>query len=431
VTALAALVSPYVGVVRSLDELLAGTADSPLPIFSCDLVDDERLLGSPLGAMGGVCGIGLDREAAIGAALGETAERYSLCHIAPDRLLRCAAAELPGAVDPSRFGLFAPDQLASEGFPFVRFDELVPVPWVDGWELRSGELAWLPAELVFLADPVAPGGHRIGYATSSGAACAPTLDEAVARGLLELLERDVFMLAWSARLSLPLLDWQSSPRLRDLDSRYFACTGLEYAAVDLSSVHGVPSVLGVARAPRGEAGALGVGAGTAGTIEEAWWKALSEAFACRAAAGRLALLGRGAQLRPDGLDVRSFGDHIVFYADHDRAERTRFLDAARERVDVAAVEPLPGDLADRIDVLLDRIEAAGSSAYAVEATAPDVAALGVRVVKTVAPGLCMLDVLQRARFLGNPRLRTVPAQLGYRNGPLSVDDINPDPHPFP
>jgi ribosomal protein S12 methylthiotransferase accessory factor len=43
----------------------------------------------------------------------------------------------------------------------------------------------------------------------------------------------------------------------------------------------------------------------------------------------------------------------------------------------------------------------------------------------------MLDVLQRARFLGNPRLRTVPAQLGYRARPLSVDDLNPDPHPFP
>jgi ribosomal protein S12 methylthiotransferase accessory factor len=417
---LAALVSPYVGVVRSLDELLAGTADPPLPTFSCDPVDDDRLVGAPLGAIGGVCGIGLDREAAIGAALGETAERYSLCALPTERLIHRPAAALRGAVPPGEFGLFDEEQLRQPDCPFARFTDDTVVPWIDGRELQSGELAWLPAELVLLSDPVVPGGTRIGYATSSGAACAATVGEAVLKGLFELLERDAFMIAWASRLSLPRIDWRGHQALCELDRRYFARTGLEYAAIDLSAFHGIPSVLAVVRAPAGAGARIGVGAGTDATIERAWWKALSEAFACRAAASRLALLRPGRTLADDGSNVGSFEDHIRFYDDPVRIERTRFLDDSAERVDVREIAPLQGDLDEQTESVLQRIDAAGSAAYAVDVTATDVASLGFHVVKTVAPGLCMLDVLHRARFLGNSRLLTAAAA-----------EVNPDPHPFP
>lgn len=425
------LVSPYVGIVRSLDEVMAAPADPPLPTFSCDVVEDVRLLGAPLAAIGGVCGIGLDRASAIAAALGETAERYSLCHLPVQRLVCRRARNLASAVAPSRFGLFTAAQVGRPAFPFVAFTDETEVPWIDGWELDSGDLAWLPAELVLLADPVPPGGARIGYATSSGAACAPTLHEAVLKGLFELLERDAFTIAWACRLSLPRLDWSGNAGLCELERRYFAPSGLEYAAIDLSAFHRIPSVLAVVRAPRSEAAALGVGAGTAATIEEACWKALSEAFACRAAAARLRVLGRGRELEPDGSNVLSFEDHFLFYADHDRAERTRFLDGAADRIVVDEIAPLEGDVCDRTDTLLERIRVAGSSAYAVEVTSPDIAALGVHVVKTLAPELCMLEVPHCARFLGNPRLGPTPYQLGLLPRPLGEGELNPDPHPFP
>ena len=91
----------------------------------------------------------------------------------------------------------------------------------------------------------------IGYATSSGAACGETSAVTTERGLCELLERDAFMIVWTARLSMPLLDWKAEPALVALDRRFFAATGLAYAAVDLSAFHEVPSVLGVVRAPPG------------------------------------------------------------------------------------------------------------------------------------------------------------------------------------
>src|SRR3954454_13802736 len=105
-------------------------------------------------------------------------------------------------------------------------------------------------------------------------ACAETVDDALVRGLAEGLERDAFMIVWANRLSLPLLDWTDDEALSAIDDRTFGQTGLEYAAIDLSRFHGLPSVLGIARSRRTASGALGVGAGTAATLERAWWKAL-------------------------------------------------------------------------------------------------------------------------------------------------------------
>jgi ribosomal protein S12 methylthiotransferase accessory factor len=244
-----------------------------------------------------------------------------------------------------------------------------------------------------------------------------------------VLERDAFMILWSNRLSLPLVDWSGDERISTLDGMLFAPVGLEYAAVDLSVFHGLPSALGVVRAPRGQSGALGVGAGTAPTLERAWWKALSEAFAARSAGAKLALLG---EKKCDPLAVASFEDHIRYYADGSKAAPAAFLDASTTRTPARTVPELEGDTpAERILALCSRVEAAGSSVYAVDVTSPDVSDLGLVVVKVVTPELCMLDVVHGARFLGGERLYVAATALGLRSGQLGENDVNPDPHPFP
>jgi ribosomal protein S12 methylthiotransferase accessory factor len=424
-------VSPYTGIVRSLEESLHSTTEPPHFRVACEVGRGEGLLGSPLEHLSGIGGAGLTRPEAAAAAVGEALERYSATYVPRDRIVVASARELgEEAVAPERFALFSGRQHAEPGFPFRPFRADTRVPWVDGWSLPDGRPAWLPAELVFLGDAAGRDADRIGHATSSGMACAEHVDEAFSRGLCEVLERDAFMIVWANRLSLPQLDWTAHDHIRALDRRLFAPLGLEYAAIDLSAFHRLPMVLGIVRARNGCPGALGVGAGTAPSVERAWWKALSEAFAARAASAKLALLDEGAPLadRP----LASFEDHIRYYADHDRASRTAFLDGSPDRVSIGSIAPLEGgSAAGHVTALCERVEAAGSSAYAVDVTSPDVGALGLTVVKTLAPELCSLDVFHRARFLGGPRLYRAASDLGLRKRPLAEIDLNPDPHPFP
>lgn len=428
---LESFVSPLTGVVRGVAETLAAPDEMRLVSIGCELADAVPAIGVPLESYTGSshwC-----RAAALAAAIGEAIERYAGSFVPEAGLVLASAGELgPEAVAPERFALFSEQQYRSRGFRFRPFRRDTVVSWVEGFALPGGERAYLPAQLVYM-----PWRRRaraetpIGHATSSGLACGPTLEEAVLAGLLEVVERDAFMLTWHDRLSLPLLDWSAHAELSRLDRRYFAPTGLRYSAVDLSVFLDVPTVLGVVHGPPGQLGALGVGAGSAPAVEEAWRKALSEAFSVQRwvrdrALEEPELLGRPAE------EISSFDDHTLFYAAPARAARAAFLDASGERCSAADVAPLEGgNVLELIEALARRLAARGASAYAVDVTTPDVRGAGLHVVHAVAPELCPLDVVDRARFLGGERLYRAAFEAGLADRLLTPADLNPDPHPFP
>jgi ribosomal protein S12 methylthiotransferase accessory factor len=423
-------VSPLTGVVRAMGETLAAPDEHRLVSIGCELADTVLTVGESLERF-----TGSDqptRALAEAAAIGEAVERYSASFVPDSRLIVAPASELDGAVEPERFALFSAAQHAEPGFPFQPFRRETVVSWVEGFALPGGERALLPAQLVFLPwRRRARGEQPIGHATSSGLACAATLEEAVLTALLEQIERDAVMLTWYDRLSLPLLDWSRDPEILRLDRRYFAPTGLRYSAVDLSVFLSVPTVLGVVHGPPGQLGALGVGAASAPTVAVAWRKALSEAFSVQRWVRDLAFERPEAVERPAD-EIRTFDDHTLFYADPACAARATFLDASAERRDTRDVPPLDGaDVLGWIEALCRRLADRGASAYAVDVTSPDVLGADLRVVHVIVPELCQLDVLPRARFLGGRRMYEAAFEVGLVPRPLAPEDLNPDPHPFP
>jgi ribosomal protein S12 methylthiotransferase accessory factor len=428
---LESFVSPYTGVVRGLVEFARAPDECRLVTYGAVVAD--ALFDSANRPSGNSGGSHWSAGAARAAAIGESLERYSASYRPAERLVLTTAAELgEEAVEPESFALFHPRQHAVADFPFRPFDRWTRVRWVRGFSLPDCRAVWLPSQLVYL--PVlAPDADEtlIGYATSSGVACAPTPEEAILSALFELVERDAFMIVWSNRLSLPLLDWSGDDRLTRLDARYFAATGLRYAAVDLSPFFGIPAALGVVHGVPGQLGALGVGAGCGPTVEVAWRKALGEAFSVHAHA-RDAVYEHPDLLGRPAAEIGSFDDHIFYYGSEDRAAAAAFLDASPERRSTASLRPVPGaDVRAQIEAVVDRLASLGVSSYAVDVTAPDVREAGLSVMRVVCPQLCALDVVDKARFLGGRRLYRAAHERGLVPGPLELDDLNPDPHPFP
>lgn len=428
------LVSPYTGIVRRVYDVLRGPTDARLVRIGSETAEGSELVGSDIGPIReGSGGSNAVPSAAVAAAIAETAERYSACYQPEEELVLATAAELgPEAVDPERFALFHASQYERSGFPFVPFDAHTPTRWARAFSLPDRRAAWLPVQLVYLGwRDALTGEDRVGYATSNGLACGPTLQEAIVSALLEALERDAFMITWNDRLSLPLLDWSGDPDLVSYAERHFEGTGLAYAAVDLSCFWGVPTVLGVVRGS--PEAALGVGAGAAATIGGAWRKALAEAFAVRAWA-RVQRLGQDTEreFRDDFSDVLEFSDHVEFYGAPERARHADFLDASRARRSTTAVESLGAANPDELlAALTERLRGEGLTAYAVDVTSPDVRDAGLAVAKVIVPELCQLDVAHRARYLGGRRLYEAAAALGLVDRPLALADLNPYPHPFP
>ncbi|MDQ7843932.1 MAG: YcaO-like family protein [Armatimonadota bacterium] len=422
------LLSPYVGPIRALQELTTLPGHAPLPAFMAETADLRLIHGCPVRSIRGSA-THYDRASAMAAAVGEAVERY--CGAAMPETLPLAPAVALGtaAVSPDRFALFHPAQYARPEFPYRPFTPETCVRWTKGVDLSTHAAVYLPAQLVYLgaeAGAVA-GDTPIGYATSNGMACGLSAEEAVLGGLLEVVERDAVMLTWYARWSPPILEWRADSSLATVEDRYFAVTGLRYTCLDLSDLHGIPTVLAVVR---GTEVGMAVGAASALRPGEAWLKAMREAFATYAWADRLRRTTPPIALtRPDL--VRRFADHVRFYADPQALPSAAFLWQSQESRDIRALpdllEPVP---VRQIAAVVGRIVAAGASVFAVDLTTVEVRRAGAHVWKVVSPELQPLDVGYERRYLGGPRLYAMAAQLTGR--PLSSpEDVNPWPHPFP
>ncbi|HWN23181.1 MAG TPA: YcaO-like family protein [Gaiellaceae bacterium] len=424
---LEAVVSPHTGIVRSTVEHLRGHGEARFVGTGCLLAATDEVLGTRSVETAG--GAHVSRPASRAAAIGEAVERYAGAWSSnADRPRRTAASLGAAAVDPGLFTFFRPEQLVSPGFPFVPFTAHTPIRWVEGFGVPGCVPALLPAQLVFLGSPP-PDEPLIAYATSSGLACGGTLEEAILAGLLELVERDAFMVVWANRLSLPLLDWAGDPVLERIDRLYFAPAGLRYAAVDASCFFGIPAAFGVVHGPAGDAGRLGLGAAAADTIQDAVRKALAEAFWVQQGSRDLV---RGAEAVPSADEIRDFDDHLLFYSDPSKLELTAFLDASDERRSTRDIPPLVGaDVRALIEAAADKLSARGVSLYAADVTSPDIRSISLSVARVLSPELCPLDVIHLARFLGPRRLFHAAHELGLREAPLTMATVNHDPHPFP
>jgi ribosomal protein S12 methylthiotransferase accessory factor len=421
------VVSPLSGIVTATVRNTYAPDDARLVWVSGRTASCKRTTASSIPEWSG--GTHPSSDVARAAALGEAVERYSGAYARADATILATARDLgPDAVAPERFALFHRRQLEAPRFPFVEFDSATRVRFVEGFALDDGSPAFVPSQLVFMSGWF-PDEERIGLATSNGLACGATLEEAILAALYEVVERDAVMLAWKNSLSLPLLDWSDDEEIAAVDRRVFAPTGLRYSVLDGSAFFDVPVAIGVVHGPPDELTALGMGGGAGPTVSVAWLKALAEAFGVRR---WLSLATLAAGPLPEALDVKTFDDHMLFYARHEKAMLAAFLDASDRRTPTPAVAPIPGDTPRaQIGELLRRLSGRGCSAYVVDVTPPDVASLGLHVVRVVAPELCALDVLHSARFLGGRRLYRAAHDAGVSDRAFRFEDLNPLPHPFP
>ena len=428
---LESLVSPFTGIVRGVDDVLAAPDDIRLVSVFCETGYSRDLVGH--GATHRGAGSARSRTAARAAAVAEAAERYSACDSENAAVIVASAEELGrAAAAPSGFALFSETQHAQPGFPYARFTEATRLAWIEARSLPEDEPAFLPAQLVFLGWRLRPGEARIAGSTSNGLACGATFEEAVLTGLLELLERDAFMIAWKAELSFPRLSWSPDSPLVAFERRYVRPTGLRVAAIDLSAIWQVPTVLGVARSAVAGEAPIGVGACAAIHVDRAVEKAMDEAVRVRSWARSIRVEDPAGERVPDADEIRHFDEHIRYHAYEHHAACADFLDAATETRTTTDVDGLAGATPrDRIAAICVRLAERGASAYAVDVTAPDIRDAGLHVARVVAPELCALDVEHGALHLGGGRLYDEPVRLGLRETRLRESEINREPHPFP
>lgn len=346
------------------------------------------------------------------------------------------------AVDPRRVGLYA--DAFHEANPRVRpFDPDREIPWVWGWSLRDSAPRLVPEILTYYHAPGLE--NRFVQESSNGCASGGSPAEAVYFGLMEVVERDAFLLAWYGRQGLPEIDpaTSSRPTTRAMVDR-LAMYGYRARFFDTRITFPIPVVTAVAERFDGGPGRMCFGAGAGLDPESALHSAL-----CEIATDAVNLPGRterdGTRLRAMAADfdlVTALHDHPLVYGVPEMGRHADFLLRAPAAGPPRAVAGLAwpdgrgGGACDDVRTDLARCVAAvaaeGFDVVVVDQTLPEQRALGLHTVSVLVPGLLPIDFgWSRQRALGMPRMRTALREAGLRPRDLEPADLNPAPHPFP
>ncbi|WP_173864730.1 TOMM precursor leader peptide-binding protein [Streptomyces roseifaciens] len=371
---------------------------------------------------------GLERAAGMRARGRSPQVRASLAALGDD------------ALDPRECGLYA-EEFHRANPRVVPFSPDREIPWVWGYSLRDHRPLLVPEILTYYGTPGLE--NRFVQESSNGCASGGSVEEAVHHGLMEVIERDAFLLAWYGRAALPEIDPQTStdPRTRQMVDR-LAMYGYEARFFDTRITFPVPVVTAVAVRTDGGTGTLCFGAG-AGLDPEA---ALAGGL-CEIATDAVNIRGRaerdGTRLRAMAADfdkVLALHDHPLVYGLPEMAPHASFLLGHRgPKLPMAELYapgermlPVAEDLRDDVERCVAVVTGAGFDVIVVDQTLPEQRDLGLHTVCVIVPGLLPIDFgWQRQRALRMPRMRTALYAAGLRERELRADELNPAPHPFP
>ncbi|MGR3764165.1 TOMM precursor leader peptide-binding protein [Rossellomorea sp. NS-SX7] len=342
------------------------------------------------------------------------------------------------ALDPLKVGVHTDEQYSMPGFPFGKFDGDRAIDWVWGYSLIEERPILVPELLSYYS--LGCGSAGFVYETSNGCALGGSREEAIFYGIMEVVERDSFLLTWYAELNLPRLDplTAGDEELELMIDRVRAVAGYDLYLYNATMEHGIPSVFAMAKNRKDSGLNLILAAGAHLDPVRAAKSAIQEL------AGMMLNLDEKLEknkakfekmLYDDSL-VRQMDDHGMLYGLPQAEERLGFLlndnrplRSFREEFKWTSNHT---DLTDDLKDILAALRSRDLDVIVVDQTAPELAKNGLHCVKVLIPGMLPMTFGHHlTRLTGLERVLNVPAELGYADLPLTFEQLNQKPHPFP
>lgn len=341
------------------------------------------------------------------------------------------------ALNPIKVGLHAKEQYEQEDFPFQPFAPDLPLKWVWGYSFYQERPLLVPELLAYYSLGC---GQGFVYETSNGCALGGSLEESIFYGIMEVVERDSFLLTWYAELPLPRLDPLSAgdPELETMIHRVRAVAGYDLYFYNATMEHGIPSIWVMAKNRKKKGLNIICAAGAHLDPVRAAKSAVHELAAMMLTLDDKFEKNKEAYIRmlADSSLVKTMDDHGMLYGLPEAEERLHFL-LNNNRPQQTFAEAFQwksqhSDLTDDLREILQKLHQLKLEVIVVDQTTPEIKQNGLHCVKVLIPGMLPMTFGHHlTRVTGLERVLQVPVALGYKERPLTIEELNPHPHPFP
>jgi ribosomal protein S12 methylthiotransferase accessory factor len=342
------------------------------------------------------------------------------------------------ALNPIEVGVHAKEQYERPGFPFTEFDPDRPMDWVWGYSFLQERPILVPELLAYYS--LGCGSRGFVYETSNGCALGGSLEEAILYGILEVVERDSFLMTWYAQMSLPRLDPASieDQELQLMIERMRAVAEYDLYLYNSTLEHGIPCILAIAKNRKEKGMNLICAAGSHLDPVRAVKTAVHELAGMMLSLDEKLEANQEEYVRMlhDSTLVQQMDDHGMLYGLPQAEERLQFLLDDRRPLRAFNEEFIWKsthlDLTDDLQDIVQVFRRLNLDVIVVDQTTPETARNGLYCVKVLIPGMLPMTFGHHlTRVTGLERVFRVPMELGYSNEPLTAEQLNPHPHPFP
>jgi ribosomal protein S12 methylthiotransferase accessory factor len=341
------------------------------------------------------------------------------------------------ALNPESVGTHSKEQYALNGFPFKKFNPNRSMDWVWGYSLLKQKSILVPELLSYYSLGC---GHGFVYETSNGCALGGSLEEAIFYGILEVIERDSFLMTWYAQLTLPRIDpyTANDQELELMVERMRTVGGYDLHLFNSTMEHGIPSILAIAKNRKQKGLNLICAAGSHIDPIRAVKSAIHEL------AGMMLTLDKKfeenqdkfMQMLQDSSLVQQMDDHGMLYGLPQAEDRLQFLLDENRPLKTFDEEfkwkTNHLDLTEDLKDMLQMLKKVNLDVIVVDQTTPELSRTGLYCVKVIIPGMLPMTFGNHlTRVTGLERVLKVPVEMGYAKKSLTINQLNPNPHPFP
>lgn len=274
------------------------------------------------------------------------------------------------------------------------------------------------------------------WSVTTGLATGRSLDEAIAKGVMETIERDAFMINYLNKISAPIVNL-STLQKQDPDIakivKSFERYNLEIKIVKMATDMPIYAFLAAIIDRSGLGPALTIGTSADFDPKQCILDALSEALC-----GRVIAKNSSSDNEPAPKKINREG-RIRYWIRPENLPKIEFLFSGEE-IDIGNKwnnnfykniendrRALEAFYKKRLNFLSSRLEKNGYEAYYSEITSREVKKLGFRCVQLVIPKLQPMHLDESIPYLGGKRLKKVPEKLGYQ----PAETLFREPHPLP
>lgn len=424
--------------------------DSPLPIatsqFRSEIGNDaEEATGT---------GCALRPEQSKLVSVLEIVERYASLRPRSKRTVVQASyhqlvQQAQCALDPTTLGLHSPEQYEwyqcnHHCHPLVPYHHDLVYNWVWGYSFQNQAPMLVPEHYAYYGVPISAENPAFVFEVSNGCALGNCLEEALFHGMMEVAERDAFLLMWYAQLKLPRLNLLSAtdPLIRLLVEHLEYHSGYTIYALNATLDHAIPClcVLGVDEQNREGMPKAHVVAGSHPHPEQALLRGLRELATMLVAPSQVSQEDRiqALEMLADSNLVHTMDHHPLVYYLPEAFDRLHyFLHTPQQQTfqeafaDFYHTPPERMNLRDDLDFFIASYLKRGIDVIVIDQAAPEPLPGGLHCVKVIMPDLLPMTFgQQNRRIVGFKRLHQLPFTLGYQDHPLTEAEINPYPHPF-